>query len=562
RSAPVLDSGEVITSAVVDRLSLTLLLSGGALCNDAFLEPDTHKPGGFRAMGDPTEGALVVCAAQLGLWKGELERILPRVAEVPFDSQRKRMTTVHKLPDSKSQVSVALGAAWDWYQTLGFNPGYLAFTKGAVDSLLEISREVWVDEHAELLTEEWRRRIVSANDQLAQDGMRVLGVALRPLQLNPAEEDKDSPEQDLIFIGLVGMIDPPRPEVKQAVGTCKDAGIRPVMITGDHPLTARHISRELGIATDGQILTGPDLARLPIKELENVAEEASIYARVSPEHKLNIVQALQNRGHIVAMTGDGVNDAPALRKADIGVAMGITGTDVSKEAADMILLDDNFATIVAAIEEGRVIYDNIRRFIKFLLSCNSGEIWVMLLAPFLGMPLPLLPLQILWMNLVTDGLPALALGVEPAERNVMRRPPHSPRESIFGRGMGRDIIWIGLLCAVVTLGVGYWYWMLGRPQWQTMVFATLTFSQMALVLAVRSERESLFSIGLLTNKSLLGAVVLSFVLQMAVIYIPFLVGLFKTVPLPVTDLILCLALSSVVFWGVELKKRLIRSRSK
>jgi Ca2+-transporting ATPase len=558
RAAPALDSREAITGAVVDRLSLTLLLSGGALCNDALLEPDSHKPGQFRAMGDPTEGALVVCAAQLGLWKGELERVLPRVAEVPFDSQRKRMTTVHKLPDPKFQVPVALGAAWDWHQALGSNHGYLAFTKGAVDSLLEISRKVWVDEHAEPLTEEWRRRIVSANDQLAQDGMRVLGVAFRPLQLNPAEEGKDSLEQDLIFVGMVGMIDPPRPEVKQAVGTCKDAGIRPVMITGDHPLTARHIARELDIATDGQILTGQDLARLPIKELEDVAEEASIYARVSPEHKLNIVQALQNRGHIVAMTGDGVNDAPALKKADIGVAMGITGTDVSKEAADMILLDDNFATIVAAVEEGRVIYDNIRRFIKFLLSCNSGEIWVMLLAPFLGMPLPLLPLQILWMNLVTDGLPALALGVEPAERNVMRRPPHSPKESIFGRGMGRDIIWIGLLCAMVTLGVGYCYWKLGRPQWQTMVFTTLTFSQMALALAVRSERDSLFSIGLLSNKSLLGAVVLSFALQMAVIYIPFLAGFFKTVSLSLTDLILCLALSSVVFWGVELKKRLIR----
>jgi Ca2+-transporting ATPase len=300
---------------------------------------------------------------------------------------------------------------------------------------------------------------------------------------------------------------------------------------------------------------------MPVEALDTVVEEVSVYARVSPEHKLKIVQALQDQGHIVAMTGDGVNDAPALKKADIGVAMGITGTDVSKEAADMVLLDDNFATIVAAVEEGRVIYDNIRKFIRYTLTSNAGEIWVMLLAPFLGMPLPLLPLQILWINLVTDGLPGLALTVEPAERGTMRRSPYHPQENIFRRGMSRDILWIGLLMGLVSLGLGYWAWTTGRPSWQTMVFTTLTLSQMGNAIAVRSERDSLFRIGLFSNKPLLGAVLLTFILQLAVVYVPFLQGVFKTVALPPGDLAISLLLSTVVFWGVELKKWLLRRRA-
>jgi len=346
--------------------------------------------------------------------------------------------------------------------------------------------------------------------------------------------------------------------VKDAVQTCKTAGIRPVMITGDHPLTARHIARELGIATDGQALTGQVLARMSVEELEDVVEEMPVYARVSPEHKLKIVQALQARGHIVAMTGDGVNDAPALKKADIGVAMGITGTDVSKEAADMVLLDDNFASIVDAVEEGRVIYDNIRKFIRYTMTSNSGEIWVMLLAPFLGMPLPLLPLQILWINLVTDGLPGLALTVEPAERDTMRRPPYHPQENIFGRGMGRHILWVGLLMGLVSLGMGFWAWRMAHPTWQTMVFTTLTLSQMGHALAIRSGRDSLFAIGPLSNKPLLGTVLLTFVLQLAVVYVPVLQGIFKTMALPPTDLAISLLLSTVVFWGMELEKWLVR----
>ncbi len=385
-----------------------------------------------------------------------------------------------------------------------------------------------------------------------------MGTAFRPLRSPDEWEDV---EQELIFIGMVGMNDPARPEVRDAVLTCKRAGIRPVMITGDHPLTAKYIATEVNIATDNRILTSDELSQLPTEELLYILDDISVYARVSPEHKFEIVQTLQRRGHIVAMTGDGVNDAPALKGADIGVAMGIRGTDVAKEAADMVLLDDNFATLVAAVKEGRVIYDNIRKFIKYLLSSNVGELWVMLLAPFLGMPLPLLPLQILWINLTTDGLPALALGVEPAERDTMNRLPYPPNENIFGRGMGRDIIWIGILMGMVSLGTGFCYWKIGNSNWQTMLFTTLTLAQMGNALAIRSERDSLFKIGLLSNKPMLGAVTLTLVLQIAVVYVPFFQKLFSTIPLSAVDLVICLAVSSIVFWAVELEKWLLR-RSK
>ena len=552
---PVLDPGDERPPVLTGQPALALLLAGGALCNDAVLEPNGDdsevntevRP--YHTVGDPTEGALVVAAARLGLWKAELEKVLPRVAEVPFDSERKRMTTVHRVTTIAGSNLPTLGIG---------SPPYVAFSKGAVDRLLDVSSQVWVGGMAEPLSATWRQRIAAAHDRLAQNGMRVLGVAFRTLEFPSLNGHGDALERDLIFVGLVGMIDPARPEVKDAVLTCRTAGIRPVMITGDHSLTAQHIARELRIADDGRVLTGQDLDRLSTEELEGVVQEVPVYARVSPEHKLKIVQALQTRGHIVAMTGDGVNDAPALKKADIGVAMGITGTDVSKEAADMVLLDDNFATIVAAVEEGRIIYDNIRKFIKYLMATNSGEIGLMLLAPFLGMPLPLLPLQILWINLVTDGPPALALSVEPAERDTMRHPPYHPNENIFGRGMGRHIIWVGLLMSLLSLGVGYWYWHIGQANWQTMVFATITFSQMAHVLAIRSGRDSLFRIGLLSNTPLLGAVVLTFVLQLAVVYVPFLQGFFNTVALSAGDLALSLAVSSLVFWAVELEKWLMR----
>jgi Ca2+-transporting ATPase len=527
--------------------SLGLLTKAAALCNDASLAPTPE--GGYRAVGDPTEGALVVAAAELGLVKDELDQRWPRVGEVPFTSERKRMTTVHQVGVTPEQTD----APWCCGE-------FVAFAKGAVDSLLEISERVWAGDEEVPLTDEMQARIVAANDRLAGQGQRVLGVAFRSLNEQPDEADEAGLEQQMTFIGLVGMIDPPRPEAREAVQTAKAAGIRPVMITGDHSLTARQIARELDIAADGSPLTGRDLAEMSMDDLEAVVDQVAVYARVSPEHKLKIVQALQDRGQIVAMTGDGVNDAPALKKADIGVAMGITGTDVSKEAADMVLLDDNFASIIAAVKEGRTIYDNIRKFIKYTLTSNAGEIWVMLLAPLVGMPLPLLPLQILWINLVTDGLPGLALGVEPPERDTMRRPPHHPQENIFGRGLGRHVLWIGLLMGLVSLGMGYWTWRTGWDNWQTMIFTTLTLSQMGHALAVRS-REPLFKVGLLSNKALLGAVLLTFVLQMAVVYVPFLQNLFKTDALTLGELLLSLVLSTVVFWGVELEKWLMR-RSK
>ncbi|MCS7261439.1 MAG: HAD-IC family P-type ATPase, partial [Anaerolineae bacterium] len=410
--------------------ALRLVLTGAALCNDAVLENVGGESRRLHAVGDPTEGALLIAAAQFGLLKPELERAMPRVAEAPFTSERKRMSVAVRNPLSHNpNTGQAPSVLFDFPRYGLQNIPWIVFSKGAVDSLLEVSTQVWVEGEARPLDTEWRERIIVANNRLAQDGMRVLGVAFRPLHSLPENGVADALERDLIFVGMVGMIDPPRPEVKDAVHLCKTAGIRPVMITGDHPLTAQHIARVLDLASDGRVLTGQELERVSTEELEAVVEEVPIYARVSPEHKLKIVEALQRRHHIVAMTGDGVNDAPALKKADIGVAMGITGTDVSKEAADMVLLDDNFATIVAAVEEGRTIFDNIRKFVKYTMTSNSGEIWVMLLAPFLGMPLPLLPLQILWINLVTDGLPGLAMTIEPSERDVMRRPPYHPQMS-------------------------------------------------------------------------------------------------------------------------------------
>jgi Ca2+-transporting ATPase len=439
-------------------------------------------------------------------------------------------------------------------------PRYLAFAKGAVDGLLGLSSTVWLNGGKEPLNESWRSRLAAANDTLASNGIRVLGVAFRGLESAPPKGDEETVERDMTFVGMIGMIDPARPEAAAAVAKCKTAGIRPVMITGDHPLTARHIAAQVGITADGNVVAGTQLDQTSAAELEALAESTPVYARVSPEHKLKIVEALQRRDQIVAMTGDGVNDAPALKKANIGVAMGITGTDVAREAADMVLLDDNFATIVAAVEEGRVIYDNMRKFIRYILATNSGEIWLMLVAPLLGMPLPLLPLQILWMNLVTDGLPALALGIEKPESDTMRRPPRPPRESIFARGMGRHVIWVGLLMGVVSLAIGMDYWQAHDPKWRTMLFTTLTLSQMANVMAIRSERQSLFRIGVWSNRALLGAVALTVLLQLALIYVPVLQGVFKTVALPAADLALALAASTVIFWAVELEKWLLRRR--
>ena len=546
-AGPVLEKGDERLNILQLEPALPLMLAGGALCNDAVLKSDVATPGHFQTVGDPTEGALLVAAARMGMWKSDLDQRLPRVAEVPFESERKRMSTIHHCSEAGQPLPEPL-------QILGEKP-YVCFTKGSVDGLLEISREVWVKGRREPMTDERRAQILAANERLAGNGVRVLGVAFRALEEAPKKLDPCDVEHDLVFVGLMGMIDPPRVEVKAAVARCKAAGIRAVMITGDHPLTARHIAHELGVAGErDRVLTGIELDKMSIQQLEEIVEQVSVYARVSPEHKLKIVQALRDKGHIVAMTGDGVNDAPALKKSDIGVAMGITGTDVSKEAADMILRDDNFTTIVSAVEEGRVIYDNIRKFIKYLMTSNSGELWVMLLAPFVGMPLPLLPLQILWINLVTDGFPALALSVEPPERNVMNRPPRPPTESVFAHGTGRHIIWVGLLMGLCVLGLGKLYYWLGIPHWQTMTFNTLTLAQMAHVLAIRSERDSLFKIGFGSNKAMVGAVMSTFFLQIAVIYLPSLQRLFKTTPLTAWEFLLTLLVSSVIFLAVEMEK--------
>jgi P-type Ca2+ transporter type 2C len=551
----VLNTYEDSLPLLKEQPTLALLLMGGLLCNDALLESDPNVPHQFHAVGDPTEGA-----SRWGMRKTSLEQSFPRVAEIPFDAERKRMTTVHDLPAAPRSLPEALEAID--FVALGLeDSSHIAFTKGGVASLLSVCSQVWVDRKTEPLDETWDRKILENNDQLAREGMRVLGVAFRPLTIMADSLETKNLEQDLIFVGIVGMIDPVRPEVKEAMQTCQAAGIRPVMITGDHPLTAQHIAQELGIEPSDRLLTGQELEQMSKEELEQQVDRVSIYARVSPQHKLDIVQALQKRGEIVAMTGDGVNDAPALKQADIGVAMGITGTDVAKEAADIVLLDDNFATIIAAVKEGRVIYDNIRKFIKYTLTGNAGELWVILLAPFLGMPLPLIPLQILWINLLADGLLALALSVEPSERQIMHRCPHPSNESIFSRGVGRDIVWVGLLLGLVLLAVAYSYWSDHQPSWQTMVFTTLALSRMGLAQTMRSERDSLFQIGLLSNKPLLGAVVLTFGLQMAVIYVPFLQTVFKTTPLSAIDLAIALALSTVVFWTMELDKWLIRRRT-
>jgi Ca2+-transporting ATPase len=433
----------------------------------------------------------------------------------------------------------------------------VAFTKGAVDGMLAITTHIWDDAQVKPVDTTWKERILTANNQMAQDGMRVLGFGMRLFdELNP-KSTPEQLEQGLIFIGLMAMIDPPRAEVRDAVATCRKAGIRTIMITGDHPLTAMSIGEQLGFGGD-EVLTGTDLEKLDLTTLRDVVGRVSIFARVAPEHKLRIVEALQLNGHVVAMTGDGVNDAPALKKSDIGVAMGITGTDVSKEAADMVLLDDNFATIVAAVEEGRTIYDNIRKFIQLLLSCNSSELIIMVLGPLLGMPSPLLPLQILWMNLVTDGVPALALSVEPSEADVMERPPHPPNEGVLARGLGWNVLYLGLLLSVVVLGIGWWAWSSGHEDWQTLIFTTLVFGQLGLSLSHRSTTNTIFRIGFFKNPIMLIAVVVTIALQFVVIYVPFFAGLFGLKPLTPEDLAICLVGSVVPFVVYEVTKMLRR----
>jgi len=528
-----------------------LLLGGGALCNDATLRTSEDLADEYVAVGDPTEGALVVAAARIGLWKSEMEALMPRVAEAPFTSERKRMTTVHRLPrdpECNEGMRCLIDALVD--------APYVAFAKGSVDDLLTVCDRVWNDGAITAMDDEWGNRIRSANDRLAQDGMRVLGVAMRPMDDVPKDAGESDLERELVFVGMTGMIDPPRPEVRRAVAECRTAGIRPVMITGDHPLTALHIARQLGIVSDtgqdSRVISGTQLGHMDADALEQVVENVSVYARVSPEHKVKIVEALRNKGHVVAMTGDGVNDAPALKRADIGVAMGIMGTDVSKEAADMVLLDDNFATIVNAVEEGRTIYENIRKFVRYIVSSNVGEIFVMLMAPLMGYSVPLTAIQLLWINLVTDGLPGLALGVEPTSPETMERPPHPPGESVLARGLGAYLLWVGLLLGGVTLlALFLGHDLLKTSAWQTMVFTTLALSQMGNALAVRSDKKPLYKLGIMTNRPLVGAVLLTVTTQFAVVYVPFLQRIFGTESLSLGELAISIGLSAVVFVVIE-----------
>jgi Ca2+-transporting ATPase len=460
----------------------------------------------------------------------KLEANHPRITELPFDSDRKCMTTIHKYQDK-----------------------IIIITKGASESisstLLNLNEQHILEKYAN----EW-----------ANEGKRVLAYAYKIVDKFSEAFSYSSVEKDLTLAGIVGLIDPPREEVKLAISECKVAGIKPVMITGDHPATAKAIAREIGILEDSDlVMTGSELQHIGEVEFRNQVEKIAVYARVSPDQKLRIVRMLQSKGHFVSMTGDGVNDAPSLNAANIGVAMGINGTDVSKESADIVLLDDNFATIIKAVKEGRRIFDNIRKFVKYIMTCNGAEIWTIFLAPLLGMPIPLLPIHILWINLVTDGLPALALANEKAEIDIMQRPPRPTKESLFSDGVGFHILWVGLLMAGVTLGIQAWAIKNSIVNWQTMVFTVLSLSQLGHVLAVRSDRTFLFKQGIFTNLSLLSAVLLTFILQLGVIYLPFMNEIFKTKPLSLNELLICVGGAVVLFHAIELEKsikRLIRKK--
>jgi Ca2+-transporting ATPase len=482
-----------------------------------------------KRKGDPTEVALVEYALQQDGYNDKWERDFPREQELPFDSDRKLMTTVHKA-----------------------NEQYLVITKGALESILKICA----------VTDQ--QPITDQSNKLAETGQRVIAYSCKLIQQLPKEGDQAALESDQLFCGLAGMIDPPRPEARQAIAECKTAGIVPVLITGDHPITAAAIARDMGIlqSKSDKIVTGVELAKLSDEELEKRITHIKVYARVSPQQKLRIVETLQKKQQFVAMTGDGVNDAPALKRANIGVAMGITGTDVSKEAAAMILLDDNFATIVNAVKEGRRIYDNIRKFIRYVLACNFAELLTIFMAPVVGLPIPLLPIHILWINLVTDSLPGLALAGEKAEPKIMQRPPREPNEGIFAHGLGLNTIWVGVLMATVGLVTQAWAIHIGDAHWQTMVFTVLCFSQMGHALVSRSETEYIFRLGVFSNRNLIGAIALTFILQIAIIYLPFLNKIFNTAPLTITELGLCLLISTITFHAVELEKFIKRKWGK
>ena len=508
----------------------TMLYKIMALNNDANIDPNQES------QGDPTEIAIAQAALEAGYNKSQLEKILPRINEIPFSTESRMMTTIHESLDVNQKYK------------------YLVITKGAPEKIIAHCKD---------------KKFLKDNTDFAKKGLRVLAFAYKELDQLPTSINTATIENDLIYCGCVGLNDPPRPEVKQAIEKCKTAKINVVMITGDHPETALAIAKKIGIIDDkdkkqgahGAILTGEELANISLEEFETRVKSIRAYARVSPEQKIKIIKALQEKGEYVAMTGDGVNDAPALKMANIGIAMGKIGTDVAREASHMILLDDNFSTIVTAISEGRRIYDNIRKFIKFALTGNTAEILTLFLATFLGLPIPLLPIHILWVNLVTDGLPGLALAAEPAELEIMNRPPREPAESIFANGLGKHIVWVGILMAIINLSIMAWAYNSGSLHWQSMVFTVLTLSQMGHVLAIRSERQSIFRIGFFTNLPLLITVFLTVILQISTLYIPVFNSILKTDPLTLSELILCLVASTFIFFAVELEKLLSRKKS-
>jgi Ca2+-transporting ATPase len=559
--APIGDFTDRHTSTKIDNLEeypeLESLLIACAVCNDAILQ---HEEQEWKILGDPTEGALLSLAGKAGIYKEKQSQLLQRTAEFPFSSERKRMSVICEVPGHSGHSGFPAEK--------GQQSNYLMLTKGSPELTLERCKGIIVGDRVELLTQEMRDRILVENNNMASGGLRVLGFGYKLWENVPPSGSEETSEQEMIWLGLVSMLDAPRPEVREAVVKCREAGIRVVMITGDHQLTAKAIAYDLGIATEGdRVLTGQELEKLTQEELKLQVKQVSVYARVSPEHKLRIVQALQSLGEFVAMTGDGVNDAPALKQADIGIAMGITGTDVSKEASDMVLLDDNFATIVAAAEEGRVVYTNIRRFIKYILGSNIGEVLTIAAAPLMGLGgVPLTPLQILWMNLVTDGVPALALAVEPAEPNVMKKPPFSPRESIFARGLGSYMVRIGIIFAILTIAMMSWAYGYthaanyqgNRDTWKTMVFTTLCLAQMGHAIAIRSNTQLTIELNPFTNIFVWGAVVVTTGLQLMLIYVPPLRAFFGTHYLSPFELLVCFGFSALMFVWIEMEKLFVR----
>jgi len=543
-----------------EHAGIQLLLRAATLCNDAYLETsgtgDGHRV--YRIVGDPTEGALVVAAAKAGLWKSTLEQETPRVAEIPFEAERKRMTTIHEVERSDELARAFPFFSRDHQR----NPGYIAFVKGAPDLVIERCTRRYARGQEASMTEEDRQHLLDVNREMATHALRVLGVAYRELPEVPQEPDAEAVERDLTFVGLLGMIDPARPEVRPAIEVARRAGIKTVMITGDYRETAAAIAREIGLhRSDGLILTGRELDQMSDEELVQVVEDVDVYARTSPQHKMRIVDALKARRHIVAMTGDGVNDAPALKRSDIGVAMGITGTDVAKETADMVLTDDNYVSIVAAVEEGRIIYSNIRKFVFYLLSCNVGEILIIFLATLAGWPLPLTAIQLLWLNLLTDGAPALALGLEKGDPDIMDRPPRPPEEPVINREMTWRVVLQGVAGVVAVLGA----FLLGNPfnpatldVAESMAFVTLTVSELLRAYTIRSEHYSVFSVSVFSNKYMQYAVLTSLVLLMAVVYVPFLNPVFNTHPLSLTQWLQMLPFILLPAAVVEITKIFLR----